>query len=134
MPSLRLDHGFIKLQRVQRVKQFSPPSIGKLGEEVAAFFTKSVQKRKTKLEKIAQVWSVLVSETSSEHCSLESLNRGLLTVIVDSSSHLYDLKQELLGGVEKNLILACKSTGLRKVVLKPGRWYDGDTEKRVKFD
>jgi hypothetical protein len=57
----------------------------------------------------------------------ESLNRGTLTVLVDSSAHLYDLKQLLLAGLEKQLLLACKSAGLRKIALKPGRWYEGAT-------
>jgi hypothetical protein len=69
------------------------------------------------------------------HCALESLNRGTLTVIVDSASHLYELKQLLLAGLQDQLLLACRSTGLRKVALRPGQWYAGEGAGRaVRFD
>jgi len=63
------------------------------------------------------------------------LHRGTLMVLVDSSSHLYELKQLLLAGLDQQLLLACKSTGLRKISLKAGRWYDGDhpDDRRLKF-
>lgn len=104
----------MKLQRMQHVKQSAPPRAKLLGEEMVAFFKQSVEKRQTKLGKIAEAWGMLVPLILTQHCSLESLNRGSLTVIVDSSSHLYELKQLLLSGLEKQLLLACKSAGLRK--------------------
>ena len=106
-----------------------------LGPELIGFFKQSVAKRQTKLVKIAECWSVLVPETLNDHCALESLNRGTLTVIVDSSSHLYEMKQLLLAGLQDQLLIACKSTGLRKITLKPGRWYDPASETRApRFD
>ena len=117
---------FVKLQRLQKVKQSTPAGAGKLGGELVQFFKQSVQKRQTKLGKIAEAWQQAIEEGLCEHCSLESLHRGTLTVIVDSSAHLYQLKQVLLSGVEKRLVADCKSTGLRKVVLRPGRWYAGE--------
>jgi hypothetical protein len=106
-----------------------------LGPELIGFFKQSVAKRQTKLVKIAECWSVLVPETLNDHCALESLNRGTLTVIVDSSSHLYEIKQLLLAGLQDQLLIACKSTGLRKITLKPGRWYDPASETRApRFD
>jgi hypothetical protein len=106
-----------------------------LGPELIGFFKQSVAKRQTKLVKIAECWAALVPEILNDHCSLESLNRGTLTVIVDSSSHLYEIKQLLLAGLQDQLLLACKSTGLRKISLKPGRWYDPGSENRApRFD
>ncbi len=66
------------------------------------------------------------------HCSLESFTRGSLTVFVDNSSHLYELKQLLLAGLQQQLLLACNAAGLRKIALKPGRWYEGDKEFGIK--
>ena len=130
------NHEFIALQRLQRVKQSTPAGAAKLGEELVGFFKQSIEKRQTKLCRIAQAWQELVEEGLCDHCALDSLHRGTLTVVVDSSAHLYQLKQVLLSGVEKQLVQICKSAGLRKIVLKPGRWYDGDgsTARRVKFD
>jgi Dna[CI] antecedent, DciA len=118
------------LSRLQRFKQINPPKTPALGEEMIAFFKQSVEKRQTKLGKIAECWARLVPETLLGHCALESLHRGSLTVLVDSASHLYELKQLLLAGLQQQLLLACKSAGLRKITLKPGRWYDGADEVR----
>jgi hypothetical protein len=101
---------------------------------MVSFFKQCVGKRQTKLGKIAEVWAVLVPETLSARCSLESLHRGTLTVLVDSSSHLYELKQLLLAGLQQQLLLACKAAGLRKIVLRHGQWYretnDGEQSPR----
>ena len=73
------------------------------------FFKRSVAKRQTKLVKVAECWSALVPQILSEHCALECFVRGTLAVMVDSSSHLYELKQLLLAGLEEQLLFACKS-------------------------
>jgi hypothetical protein len=134
MAAQRPNYEFMKLQRLQRVKQSGPPAVEKLGGEMVSFFKQCVVKRQSKLGKIGEVWGTLMPLILSERCSLESLNRGSLTVIVDSSSHLYEIKQLLLAGLEKQILLACKSAGLRKIVLKPGRWYEGDVDRKVRFD
>ena len=125
-----------ELKRMVRVKKFDAPAAFALGPEMVSFFQQSVQKRQTKLAKIGECFGRLVPETLTDHCSLESLNRGSLTVLVDSASHLYELKQLLLAGLQQQLLLACKSAGLRKIVLKPGRWYDqtGDSSHILRFD
>ena len=125
-----------ELARLQRFKQSRPATHVPLGPEMVSFFKQSVEKRHTKLSKIAECWSALVPETLNDHCALESLSRGSLTVIVDSSSHLYELKQLLLAGLEQQLMLACKSAGLRKITLRPGRWYDdggAGAERKLRF-
>ena len=99
------------------------------------FFEQSVAKRQTKLGKIAECWAAFVPQSLIEHSCLESLNRGTLTVLVDTASHLYELKQLMLAGMQQQLLQACKTTGLRKINLKPGRWYDGSNDQRKpRFD
>jgi len=61
-----------------------------------------------------------------EHTCLESFRAGVLVVLVDSSSHLYQLKQLLLSGLEKQLMNDCRTMGLKKIVLRPGQWYVGN--------
>jgi len=130
------DDGTAQLSRMHQAKSASnrPLSAASLGDEMVDFFEKSVQKRQGKLVRIAEAWGLLVPGLLSEHCALESLSRGTLTVIVDSSSHLYELKQLLLAGLQDQLMLACRSAGLRKISLRPGRWYEGARgERRLKF-
>jgi hypothetical protein len=123
-----------ELKRLHRVKQHEKPVMLSLGPELLGFFKSNVQKRQTKLASIAQCWSQVVPEHLLEHCALESFHAGTLKVIVDSSSHLYELKQLLLAGLDKQILFACKSAGLRKISLKPGRWYHGDgADRRIQF-
>jgi len=121
-----------KLRRLQRVKSVTRKETVAIGDELVAFFKHSVQKRHTKLATIAECWGMLVPELLSDHCCLDGFSRGTLTVLVDSSPHLYELKQLLLAGLEQQIFLACKSTGLKKIMLRQGRWYEGD-DQRVKF-
>lgn len=135
-PAAAQRHQQAELTRVHRAKARAPYAANALGPELLGFFKHSVAKRQAKLGQIADCWAVLVPGLLADHCALESLNRGTLTVIVDSASHLYELKQLLLAGLQQQLLLACKSTGLRKVALKPGRWYaDGDEGgRKLRFD
>jgi len=125
-----------ELQRLARVKQHVRKEVPALGPELLAFFKKNIQKRQTKFAPIAECWSQLVPDFLLEHTALESFTRGQLTVLVDSSSHLYELNQLLLAGLRKQLLIACKGAGLRKITLKPGRWYDtgeDPNDRKIKF-
>lgn len=125
-----------RFRRLARVKQSSEPGVPSLGPAMVSFFKQSVAKRQTKFARIAACWSQLVPEVLADHCSLESFTRGALVVLVDSASHLYELKQLLLAGLEQQLLLACASAGLKKINLKPGRWYEGDAQagRKLRFD
>ncbi len=128
------DANNFNLARLQRVKQRNLHTADPLGPAMIGFFKQSVEKRQTKLTKIAECWGRLVPETLNDHCALEGLSRGVLTVIVDSSSHLYELKQLLLAGLQDQIFLACKSAGVKKIALKPGRWYDTSGEgRKIRF-
>jgi hypothetical protein len=127
-------HGDSQLRRLMAAKKASHAMGEKLGVEVVHFFKQSVDKRQRKFGKIAHCWAQLVPENLAEHCALESLHRGVLTVMVDSASHLYELKQLMLEGLEKQLKMTCPSANLKKVMLKPGRWYEGkESEARIRF-
>ncbi|MGH7177151.1 MAG: DciA family protein [Tepidisphaeraceae bacterium] len=124
-----------ELRRISRAKQMTFPAGKPLGPEMLAFFKDSVERRQTKFATVAQAWEVLVPATLIEHTSLEGLTRGTLSVLVDSSPHLYELKQLLLSGLQSQLLLACKSSGLRKIALKPGRWYAGSgPDRKIRFE
>lgn len=137
MPPLPGKFEDAELRRLARVKHSAPPEMDALGPEMISFFKHSVQKRQTKLAQVAESWGRLVPELLNGHCALEgfSTKTGTLTVVVDSASHQYELKQLLLAGLEGQLLLACAASGLRKVVLRRGRWYEGDdpSDRKVRF-
>lgn len=135
MRQIRDSENLRTLERLAAAKKPAPRATAALGEEMIAFFRQSVQKRQTKLAIIAKYWEALVPALINEHCALEGLTRGTLTVLVDSAAFLYELKQLLLAGLEKQLLIACKSAGLRKITLRFGRWYDGEgADQRLRFD
>jgi len=125
-----------RLRRLQKYRVQPAPTAGALGPEVLAFFRREVDKRCRRLCNIAQRWAQLVPAPLAEHTALESFHAGVLTVLVDSAAHLYDLRQLLLAGLEKQLLLACASAGLRRVKLRLGRWYAGEApgDVRPTFD
>src|SRR5688500_10235547 len=139
MPLNPQQHLDATLRRLARVKHQERKPSQQLGPEMGACFKDSVQKRQTKLAKrgdcwpaavalsvdpvpkrqpklagVAECWARLVPPPLNAHCSLESLSRGTLIVLVDTSSHLYDLKQLLLAGLQQQILLACASAGLKK--------------------
>jgi len=110
-----------ELRRLDKFKRAVPiETMTPLGSEMVGYFDQAVRPRQTKLGIIARHWEELVPQSLSEHCALFSLKAGALTVLVDGSVHLYELKQLLLAGLQSQLLLTCRSAGVRKIILKPG--------------
>jgi len=133
MSRSRFERELADLQRLSEVKRINRRAGEPLGPEMVSFF-KQAERRQNKFGKIGECWSKLIPDAFNDHCALESFHRGTLTVLVDSSAHLYELKQLLLAGLQQQLLLACKSAGLRKINLKPGRWYGDGEEGGRKLD
>lgn len=112
------------LRRLDGWKRSAAPAAAALGQAMIELFQGQVARRQTKLAVIADAWCRLAPESLLERCSLENYHRGRLTVVVDSAPHLYQLKQVLLAGLEAQMLAACRGAGLRKIMLKRGRWYD----------
>jgi hypothetical protein len=109
-----------QLARIHRVKQQPRYSPASLGEEAITLFNKDIRKRHEKFGKISEAWATLVPELLRERATLSAYTKGTLTVLVDSASHMYELRQLLGSGLEAQLKVACASEGLRKVSLKRG--------------
>jgi|KBSMisStandDraft_5_1062788.scaffolds.fasta_scaffold1090503_2 hypothetical protein len=121
-------------KRLARVKRTERAPAAALGDDLVRFFKKSVQRPQQKLGVIGDAWRNLIPSTLLEHTALDAFFKGNLTVLVDSSSHLYELRTLLLSGLHQQLLIACKSSGLRKITLKHGRWYRGDgPDMRIQF-
>jgi hypothetical protein len=124
-----------ELRRLQRIKGTLPVPPPNFGSELVHFFKHAVEKKQRKLGVVGETWSRVVPSPLLDHCSIESFSKGTLTVLVDSASHLYDLKLLLLSGLQKQMLALCKGAGLRKITLRQGRWYDGGgQDKRPRFD
>jgi Dna[CI] antecedent, DciA len=120
--------------RMAKAKTRQRPAAHTLGDSLVDFYKGTVQ-RTRKFAGIGEVWETLVPPDLNEHCCLESYRAGVLTVLVDSSPHLYRIKQLLLAGLQKQILELCRVQGLRKISLKPGRWYAGEEgeDRRLMF-
>ena len=63
-------HETRQLEKLHAVKQFKRPPIDPIGPAMVDFFKQSVQKRQTRLTKIAEAWGRLVPELLTDHCAI----------------------------------------------------------------
>ena len=119
-----MDHDFNHLQLLTKYRTTPAYIPTHLGEEAIELFNNDIRKRYSKFGKLAEVWNTLVPEMFQEHTFLASFVRGTLCVHVDSSSHLYELRQLLSAGLGEQIILAARGEGLRKITLKRGKLCD----------
>ncbi len=124
-----------EIKRLQGYKQHVAHSSAALGPEVLGFFKHAVDRPHRQLGGIAAAWEQIIPAELVAHTSLDGITRGTLSVTVDSSAHLYELRQLLLAGAQEQMLHACKRDGLRKISLKLGRWYDGESpgDRKLKF-
>ncbi len=116
--------------RMSQAKTRHRPGTPKIGDSLVQFYKGAVQ-RTRKFAGIGEVWETLLPPDLLAHTCLDSYRAGTLTVLVDSSPHLFRVKQLLLGGLEKKLLELCRKDGLRKIALRPGRWYEGDPDREA---
>ncbi|MCE9590891.1 MAG: DUF721 domain-containing protein [Planctomycetes bacterium] len=91
-----------------------------LGDFLPGQFKREIEKPYKQLATIAPVWMELVPAELAAHTRLESFSKGVLRVVVDSSSRLYELDRLLREGLQERIITAHKGPAFRKVQLKVG--------------
>ena len=101
--------------------------ISHLAEPMAVLMKHNLGKRVRQLGKLAVVWDDVLPATIREHTALDSFQRGVLTVLVDSSSHRYQLQTLLTAGLMKE-IRNRFSGPLNKIRLVPGQFSSVDLE------
>ena len=109
-----------ELRRLWRVKQDRRRPTPVAADLAAVWLKKTVAPMVRKMGGVAEAWAKVVPARLLEQTSLEGFANGVLTVRVEGSSYLYELKQWLLSGGEQQLKSLCAKEGLRKVTLKAG--------------
>jgi len=105
-----------------------------LSAPLSAFMKYTLAKRVRQLQNLAVVWDEVIPEAIREHTALESFQRGVLTVVVDSASHRFHLQNLLSGGLMKEI--QNRFTGaLNRIRVMPGQFYSVDLagEQRYEF-
>lgn len=85
------------------------------------FFKNDIQKPFKQLKGISEAWAALVPSEIIKHTCLEKLNRGVLTVTVNSSAILYELDMQLRSGLQKQLRQASKGANINRIKLVVGK-------------
>jgi hypothetical protein len=116
MQHARLPDDYLSRLRQWRNRPEPDVSLGFLSK----LFKQEIEKPFKQLAEVSQVWAELVPEAMARRSRLESLERGVLRVTVDSSATLYGLDRLLRSGLQRRLITACKGPAVRRVKLQVG--------------
>lgn len=99
--------------RALRVRPERDLSLGFMADQ----FKREVARPFKQLGDLVEIWTELLPGDVAAGTRLESLQRGVLTVAVDSSARLYEVDRRLREGLEVDLITRHKGTAFRRVKL-----------------
>ena len=115
-------------------QQRQPPNdLSHLSEPIALLMKRTLGQRVRQLAELAAVWDEVVPQEIAEHTALESFSRGLLTVLVDSAPHRYQL-QSLLGAGLLKAIQQRFRGAIRKIRAVPGQFYAIDLAGQRRYE
>jgi hypothetical protein len=129
--SLAMDDA--QLRTVWQQRQ-SDDRVAAIGQPLAMLMKHTLAKRVRQLSRLAVVWDAVVPESIREHTALESYAAGVLTVVVDSAPHRFQLQTLLRGGLTR-AIQASFSGTINKIKLIPGQFASVDLagDRRYEF-
>jgi hypothetical protein len=96
-----------------------------LSQPMSALMKHRLAKKVRQLSQLAEIWDEVIPDEIREHTALESLSSGVLTVMVDSAAHRYELTSLLNGGL-RSQIQAMFGAGLDRIRLVPGQFFAVD--------
>jgi len=123
MDDAQLQTLWLQRQREDRVSHLAGP--------MTVLMKHKLGKKVRQLGKLAVVWDDVLPATIREHTALDSFRAGVLTVLVDSASHRYQLRMLLRAGLMTE-IRTRFSGPLNKIRLIPGQFSSIDLETGTK--
>ena len=99
----------------------SPPPAAHLSAPLSILMKRKLAKRVRQLSKLAVVWDQIIPQSIRDHTALDGFQNGVLTVIVDSTPHRFQLQTLLNGGLTDQL-QSVLPLALNKVRLVPGQF------------
>ena len=115
-----------QLQTIWQQRQ-RPQRATALAAPLGVLMKRTLGRRVKQLGALSEAWDDLLPEALRDHTALESFARGVLTVMVDSAAHRFQLQTLLEGGLLKELRARCPQA-INKVRLLPGQFYSVDLE------
>ena len=103
-----------------------------IARPLAMFMKHTLGRRVKQVGKLVGAWQEVIPAELAEHTCLESFQRGVLTVLVDTAAHRFQLQNLLNAGLIKDLQ---KRFGgpLNRVKLVPGQFYSLDDNDQRRF-
>ena len=80
-----------RLRTVWQQRQV-PGRSAHLSEPITLLMKHTLQKKVRQLGKLGEIWDEVVPQSIAAHTTLENFSRGVLTVLVDSSAHRFQLQ------------------------------------------
>jgi len=120
-----------QLQTVWQQRQMAD-HIVPLGQPLAMLVKHQLERRVHQLQPLAAAWDEVVPDAIAEHTALEGFSRGVLTVMVDTAAHRFQLENLLRGGLLG--MLRQRFAGvLQKVRVVPGQFCSLDLDGRPRY-
>ena len=107
--------------------------IAHLSEPLALLMKHKLGKRVKQLAKLSEVWDEIIPQEITEHTALEGYSRGVLSVLVDSAAHRFQLRTLLDGGLKRE-IQQRFSGPIDKIRLVPGQFYAIDLNGERRYE
>lgn len=123
-----------QLRTIWQQRQYDS-RIACLSKPLGLLMKHKLARRVKQLSQLGAIWDNVVPYPIQEHTALDSFQHGVLTVLVDSASHRFQLQTLLTGGLMKE-IQHRFGGALNKIRLMPGQFYSIDMEtgqKRYEF-
>lgn len=121
-----------QLKTVWQQRQYND-RLTPLAQPLGMLMKHTLGKKVRQIGKMAEIWDAVVPGGILEHTALESLNRGVLTVMVDSAPHRFQLQTLLMAGLQKE-IQARFPGPLNKIRLTPGQFASVDLVGAKRYD
>lgn len=121
-----------QLRTIWEQRQFRESAVP-LSLPLSSFMKHKLAKRARQLGQLAEIWDELIPEPIRDHTALERFHRGVLTVLVDSPAHRFQLQTLLMGGLTREI--QSRFTGaLNKVRVVPGQFYSVDLSGARRYE
>lgn len=122
-----------QLRTIWQQRQFDD-RIAHVSQPLAILTQHVLAKRFRQLRDLAAIWDEVIPDTIAEHTALEGFQRGVLTVVVDSAAHRFQLRSLLDGGLMHEIQARFRGGALNKIRLVPGQFCSVDLAGRPRYE
>ena len=121
-----------QLRTIWQQRQFND-RISPLSHPLGLLMKRTLARKFKQLGQLSALWDEVIPDAIAAHTALESFQRGVLTVMVDSAPHRFQLQTLLMNGVLK--YMQSRFSGpLNKVRLIPGQFASIDLSGSRRYE